>query len=362
VTGLLFVCHSSEDAGRVDAIVAALEDRGVRCWMAPRDIKPGHDYAESILGALARSSAVLLVVSAAANASRHVRREVERSCNSNLPIIPVRIDEVALAPALDYFLGSVKIVDATRGSLASHVGHVAEVVAAVTGDGASPPDVPPRPRPAEATRAVEPARPRRSARKVPAWVFVVAGALPLVLSGIAAWSLTGDGGSSSATTVAAVTTVATAATTAAPTTSADNEVPDAPTDAERLVAAATTLNAAWARGVDAGIEALVDSSYPDLGLTAGDFRTRVWPDGPLTIPVDYREETTIDARSVRSTPDWQPDGARVRGPVYEFEAVYTSYSQERSPARITRNVDAHATIVDDTVYFFHDFARRDPTG
>ena len=111
----VFVCHASSDAATARSLVGGLEARGISCWMAPRDIMPGRDYAESILEGLAGAGAVVLIVSEHANDSRHVRREIERAVNTGLPIYPFRIDDVHLSPTLDYFVGTAQWLDATAG-------------------------------------------------------------------------------------------------------------------------------------------------------------------------------------------------------------------------------------------------------
>ena len=37
----VFLSHSARDRSYADAIRAKLESRGIRCWIAPRDIRPG---------------------------------------------------------------------------------------------------------------------------------------------------------------------------------------------------------------------------------------------------------------------------------------------------------------------------------
>ena len=45
----VFISHSSKDKIVADSIVAALEAAHIRCWIAPRDIKPGTDWGEESL-------------------------------------------------------------------------------------------------------------------------------------------------------------------------------------------------------------------------------------------------------------------------------------------------------------------------
>src|SRR5437763_1951079 len=87
----VFLSHSTEDKAAADAICAALESAGVRCWIAPRDILPGSNWASSILKAIADSRAMVLVFSQHANSSPHIRREVERAVHHGVPIAPIRL-------------------------------------------------------------------------------------------------------------------------------------------------------------------------------------------------------------------------------------------------------------------------------
>ena len=49
----VFISHSTKDKAAADAVCAALEANGVRCWVAPRDIKPGENWATAILRGIA---------------------------------------------------------------------------------------------------------------------------------------------------------------------------------------------------------------------------------------------------------------------------------------------------------------------
>ena len=40
----VFISHSSKDKHVADAICAVLERRGLRCWIAPRDVTPGASW------------------------------------------------------------------------------------------------------------------------------------------------------------------------------------------------------------------------------------------------------------------------------------------------------------------------------
>src|SRR5215213_1012674 len=48
----IFISHSSRDKPAADAVCAALERAGLRCWIAPRDIVPGTDWSAAIVDGL----------------------------------------------------------------------------------------------------------------------------------------------------------------------------------------------------------------------------------------------------------------------------------------------------------------------
>jgi hypothetical protein len=49
-----FISYSSTDKPAADATCAVLENSGIRCWIAPRDIRAGVEYAAAILDAIDR--------------------------------------------------------------------------------------------------------------------------------------------------------------------------------------------------------------------------------------------------------------------------------------------------------------------
>jgi hypothetical protein len=71
----LFVSHVSEDQAAAMEIVQELEQRGVPCWISPRDIPPGSSFDDEIAKAIEDSRALLLVFSEQCNASEYIRRE-----------------------------------------------------------------------------------------------------------------------------------------------------------------------------------------------------------------------------------------------------------------------------------------------
>lgn len=125
----VFVCHASPDRGVAEAMVNHLESHGVRCWMAPRNVLPGADYAQAIVGAISASKAMVLIFSADANESPHVQREVERAVARKVALVPVRIEDVTPGPGFEYYLSTSQWLDAP-GPIEPHLDRLTEVVRA----------------------------------------------------------------------------------------------------------------------------------------------------------------------------------------------------------------------------------------
>ncbi|HEX2460407.1 MAG TPA: toll/interleukin-1 receptor domain-containing protein [Vicinamibacterales bacterium] len=93
----VFVSFASEDIELARRAVHSLERAGFRCWLSERDIEPAASYPGAITDALARSGALLLILTESANASPHVLREIELAFNARIPILP---DSVVRGSAL----------------------------------------------------------------------------------------------------------------------------------------------------------------------------------------------------------------------------------------------------------------------
>ena len=144
----VFVSYSSEDRPIADAVVAALEANGVRCWVAPRDITPGVDWGGAIVDAINASKLMVLVFSSRANASNQIKREVERAVHHDVTIVPFRIEDVPPSKNLEYFISSPHWLNAVKPPLDAHLAHLVETARRLIGETDGPADAPPAPAPA----------------------------------------------------------------------------------------------------------------------------------------------------------------------------------------------------------------------
>jgi hypothetical protein len=124
----VFISYSSKDKRTADAVCAAIESAGIRCWIAPRDVVPGMEWSAAIVQAISDSRIMVMVFSARANQSKHIRREVECAVDRGLVILPFRIEDVAPSDSLDYFIGNVHWLDALSPPVEQHLEGLAEKV------------------------------------------------------------------------------------------------------------------------------------------------------------------------------------------------------------------------------------------
>jgi hypothetical protein len=132
-----FISYSSADKTTADAVCAKLESIGIRCWIAPRDVVPGREYAAAIIDAIDRCRVMVLIFSADSNESRQIHREIERAASKGTPIVPLRIEEVIPTESMEYFLGGIHWLDALTPPLERHLHRLAETVVAILGVDAS---------------------------------------------------------------------------------------------------------------------------------------------------------------------------------------------------------------------------------
>lgn len=100
----IFISHSSADYSVASEMCTYIEDNDAQCFIAPRDIHPGKEYAEEIMNGIEKADAMILIMSENANKSPHVLREVERAVSRSIPILVYKLEDVDLSKSMEYFL------------------------------------------------------------------------------------------------------------------------------------------------------------------------------------------------------------------------------------------------------------------
>lgn len=156
----VFISYSTKDKPLADAVCARLEGRGIRCWIAPRDIIPGADWGGSIVEAINESRVFVLIFTSNYNASQQTGHEVERAVNKGLHIIPLRVEDVPPTPSLEYFMGKRHWLDAITPPVESHLDKLGDAIERVLGVTPQPPTTASAPAPSARTAPSKSPTPR----------------------------------------------------------------------------------------------------------------------------------------------------------------------------------------------------------
>jgi TolB-like protein/Tfp pilus assembly protein PilF len=124
----VFITYATPDLAVAEAVCDALENGGLSCWMAPRDVLPGDFYGNAIVHAIDRSKVSVLVLSASATASPHVLIELERAFSKRHPVVALRLDEAQRPASFEYFLNASQWLDATHQKLTAVLQRLVESV------------------------------------------------------------------------------------------------------------------------------------------------------------------------------------------------------------------------------------------
>ena len=124
----VFISHSSKDAHIANAVCHKLEENGIRCWMAPRDVNPGDDWASSITNSIKTSKVFVLIFSDNSNNSGHVSKELTLAVNYHLMIFPFKLTKKNPNGSLEFLLSDIHWLDAIDKPMDMSIEHLKNVV------------------------------------------------------------------------------------------------------------------------------------------------------------------------------------------------------------------------------------------
>ncbi|MBX3561156.1 MAG: TIR domain-containing protein [Sphingomonas sp.] len=139
MSGHVFVSHGSEDSQDAESLAGFIEAKGVRAWIAPRDVRPGQDYSEQLQEAIESCAAFVVLITDKANKSPYVRAETEMAFSTGKPIFPLRTSDIQPAPGLAFFLKIRHWTDAFGPGRDASLARLARELQAVTGAPVDPP-------------------------------------------------------------------------------------------------------------------------------------------------------------------------------------------------------------------------------
>lgn len=108
----IFISHSSRDAEIAMRVCNVLENEGIMCWIAPRDISYGEYWsAEIATELLERTGLFVFLLSENSNKyPRQVIQEVNIAVNNNIPLVVFNIDNTSeMNRAFIYYFSAINI-------------------------------------------------------------------------------------------------------------------------------------------------------------------------------------------------------------------------------------------------------------
>ena len=101
----IFISYSSKELDIALKVCEFLENNNFKCWIAPRNVEAGGNYATQIVNAIKKCDLLVLLASENTNNSGHVSNEVSIAFDNKKIIIPFKIQEFVFTDEYLYFLG-----------------------------------------------------------------------------------------------------------------------------------------------------------------------------------------------------------------------------------------------------------------
>ena len=98
----LFLSYSFDDQKLATAVAKGLEEHGIQCWLAPGAIRPGTRWPAQLMKAIKAAQGILLLLTAKANESPHVQRELDLAVKYGKSIIPCILGRFPLDAEIEY--------------------------------------------------------------------------------------------------------------------------------------------------------------------------------------------------------------------------------------------------------------------
>lgn len=115
----VFISYKAEEVDEANWVKSTLETNGISCWMAPACIPGGSSYATEIPQAIRQSKVFVLILSAKAQSSHWVSREVDLAINEGKIILPFMLENCALKDDFNFYLTNVQRYAAYENKVAA---------------------------------------------------------------------------------------------------------------------------------------------------------------------------------------------------------------------------------------------------
>lgn len=108
----VYIAYSTRDVETANAVCHVLENNNMNCWIAPRNISPGVNYAQEISEAIKGSKIIVLIFSRNSMESKYVNNEVQLAFDQNKPILAFKIDQSLPCGEMEFLLKNNLWLDA----------------------------------------------------------------------------------------------------------------------------------------------------------------------------------------------------------------------------------------------------------
>ncbi len=156
----VFISYSHADIDVAKKICEHLESKGIRCWYAKRNIKSGEVWADSIIDAIHKAKAFIIIFSKDSNSSPHVLSEITNAVDCRCNIVPFRIDDTQMNNQMSFYLMPYHWHDAATQSMDKALFQLSEHMVSLLGITTSASASKPNPKP-----EIKPIESKTSAKK-----------------------------------------------------------------------------------------------------------------------------------------------------------------------------------------------------
>ena len=145
----IFISYSTKDQVQAETVRNVLENNGIPCWMAPRDIPGGSNYTKEIPIAIRSCQVFVLILSQNSQNSHWVLKELDSAVNCGKVILPFMLEDCQLNDEFNFLLTGAQRYAAYQKK-ADALEALISRIRAVTGNADSQPVRPAAPAPAPA--------------------------------------------------------------------------------------------------------------------------------------------------------------------------------------------------------------------
>lgn len=136
----VFISYSTIDSAPAETVRNILENNGISCWMAPRDIAGGSNYTKEIPIAIRNCRIFLLILSKNAQNSPWVLKELDSAVNGAKVILPFMLEDCILNDEFNFLLSGAQRYAAYQKKAEAMEKLIGRIQAILSTDGQPQPD------------------------------------------------------------------------------------------------------------------------------------------------------------------------------------------------------------------------------